>query len=151
MSMPSPRQATRDINIEAAAIPVTVDQRISIAYYFCIADNLLRQANIYREEKNLLDLYIILLRYSSLLCETIPKHRDYHAFKLREKEFLKKSPHNSDKLMNVVNELEALKPGVQQQIAELNRGVAEEPNGQNGTYVATSRMDHLTQSSCLTQ
>ena len=72
------------------------------------------QANIYRNERNFLDLYVILLRYSrwaghsvtfiltvghlywcyswhligcSLLCETIPKHRDYHAFKLREKAF----------------------------------------------------------------
>ncbi|KAF0900784.1 hypothetical protein E2562_035245 [Oryza meyeriana var. granulata] len=151
MSMSSPRQAMGDINIESMARPVAVDHRISIAYYFRIADNLLRQANIYREEKNLVDLYIILLRYSSLLCETIPKHRDYHAFKLREKEFLKKGPHNSDKLLNVVNELEALKPVVQQQIAELNRGVTEEPNGRSGISVATSRMDHLTQSSCLAQ
>uniref|UniRef100_J3L087 MPN domain-containing protein n=1 Tax=Oryza brachyantha TaxID=4533 RepID=J3L087_ORYBR len=115
--------ATRDINIEATAIPVAVDHRISIAYYYRIADNLVRQANIYREEKNLLDLYIILLRYSSV---------------------------ETHECCYFVNELEALKPVVQQQIAELNRGVAEEPNGQNGTYVVTSRMDHLTQSSCLT-
>jgi STAM-binding protein len=33
-----------------------------------------------------------------LLCETIPKHRDYNAFKSREKEFLKKGPHNSNVL-----------------------------------------------------
>ncbi|XP_052168748.1 AMSH-like ubiquitin thioesterase 3 [Oryza glaberrima] len=151
MSMPSSRQAMGEINIEAMARPVSVDHRISIAYYFRIADNLLRQANIYREEKNLVDLYIILLRYSSLLCETIPKHRDYHAFKLREKEFLKKGPHNSDKLLNVVNELETLKPVVLRQIADLNRGVTQEPNSQSGTSAAISQMDHLTQSSCFTQ
>ncbi|KAL5223212.1 hypothetical protein ABZP36_027925 [Zizania latifolia] len=154
VAMPSRRQSRRDINIEAKARPVAVDHRISIAYYFRIADNLLRQANIYREEKNLIDLYIILLRYSSLLCETIPKHRDYHAFKSREKQFLKKGPHNSDKLVKVLNELEDLKPVVQQQIAELNRGGAEEPNGQSGTYVASgasSRVDQLTQSSYAAQ
>jgi len=38
------------------------------------------------------------LLIGSLLLETIPKHRDYHAFKAREKEFLKKGPHNSEVL-----------------------------------------------------
>lgn len=119
MAMTSPRRARRDTSIEGLARPVAVDHRISLPYYFRIADNLLRQANIYREEKNLVDLYIILLRYSSLLSETIPKHRDYHAFKSREKEFLKKGPHNSDKLLNVISELESLKPIVKEQIAQL--------------------------------
>jgi STAM-binding protein len=98
MAMASPQQSRRETNIEGMARPVAVDHRIRLPYYFRIADNLLRQANIYREEKNLLDLYIILLRYSSLLSETIPKHRDYHVFKSREKEFVKKGPHNSDVL-----------------------------------------------------
>ncbi|KAL6627904.1 hypothetical protein ACP70R_031630 [Stipagrostis hirtigluma subsp. patula] len=136
-----PRQPRRDVSIEAMARPVAVDHRIGIPYYFRIADNLLRQANVYREEKNLLDLYIILLRYSSLLCETIPKHRDYNSFKSREKEFLKKGPHNSDKLLNVVNELESLKPVVQQQIANLNSGVTEETNGVHGTSPVSSGME----------
>jgi hypothetical protein len=52
------------INIEACARPIAVDNRISLPYYFRIAGSLLRQANIYRNEKNILDLYVILLRYS---------------------------------------------------------------------------------------
>ncbi|KAI4998196.1 hypothetical protein ZWY2020_053538 [Hordeum vulgare] len=154
MAMASPRQAGRHINIEGMARPVAVDHRISLPYYFRIADNLLRQANIYREEKNLIDLYIILLRYSSLLSETIPKHRDYHAFKSREKEFLKKGPHNSDKLLNVISELESLKPIVKQQIAELNRRAAEERNGPHETYAgngASSRTDQLAASPYMMQ
>ncbi|EES03035.1 hypothetical protein BDA96_03G187100 [Sorghum bicolor] len=131
-------------SIESMARPVAVDHRISIHYYFRIADNLLRQANVYREEKNVLDLYIILLRYSSLLLETIPKHRDYHAFKAREKEFLKKGPHNSEKILGVVNELESLKPVVQQQIATCNSRGADEPNGVYGTYAASSGLEHQT-------
>uniref|UniRef100_A0A0D9V1A8 MPN domain-containing protein n=1 Tax=Leersia perrieri TaxID=77586 RepID=A0A0D9V1A8_9ORYZ len=80
MSIASIGQAMGGINVEAMARPVAVDHRISLAYYFRIADNLLRQANIYREEKNLLDLYIILLRYSrygNLPCpkeETLSRH-----------------------------------------------------------------------------
>jgi hypothetical protein len=85
-----------------------------IRHVFILVLRCWSQANIYRNESNLLDLYVILLRYSrwaghsvtfilavgyvywcyswhltgcSLLCETIPKHRDYHAFKLREKAF----------------------------------------------------------------
>ncbi|WVZ78038.1 hypothetical protein U9M48_025813 [Paspalum notatum var. saurae] len=49
-----------------------------------------------------------------LLLEMIPKH-PYNSFKAREKEFLKKGPHNSEKLLDVVNELESLKPVVLQQ------------------------------------
>ncbi|EMS47705.1 AMSH-like ubiquitin thiolesterase 3 [Triticum urartu] len=152
--MASPWRAGRYINIEGMARPVAVDHRISLPYYLRIADNLLRQANIYREEKNLIDLYIILLRYSSLLSETIPKHRDYHAFKSREKEFLKRGPHNSDKLLNVISELESLKPIVKQQIAELNRRAAEERNGPHETYAgngASSRTDQLAASPYMVQ
>ncbi|PWZ09543.1 AMSH-like ubiquitin thioesterase 3 [Zea mays] len=134
----------RDVCIESMARPIAVDHRISIHYYFRIADNLLRQANVYREEKNVLDLYILLLRYSSLLLETIPKHRDYNAFKAREKEFLKKGPHNSEKILGIVNELESLKPVVQQQIATGNSRGADEPNGVYGTYAASSELEHHT-------
>ncbi|TKW14634.1 hypothetical protein SEVIR_5G179300v4 [Setaria viridis] len=141
MATGPPRRARGDVSIESLARPVAVDHRISIQYYFRIADNLLRQADVYREENNLLDLYIILLRYSSLLLETIPKHHDYNAFKAREKEFLKKGPHNSQKLRSVLNELESLKPVVQQQFSNRNCGGAEEPNGVNGTYAASSGME----------
>ncbi|CAL4956487.1 unnamed protein product [Urochloa decumbens] len=128
-----PRRARGDVSIESLSRPVAVDHRISIQHYFRIADNLRRQADVYREENNLLDLYIILLRYSSLLIETIPKHHDYNSFRAREKEFLKKGPHNSQKLRNVVNELESLKPVVHQQFANHNSEGAEEPNGLHGT------------------
>ena len=41
--MARPRQARREISIEGMARPVAVDHRISLPYYFRIADNLLRQ------------------------------------------------------------------------------------------------------------
>ncbi|KAJ1283667.1 hypothetical protein BS78_03G146100 [Paspalum vaginatum] len=143
MASGPPHRARRGVSIESLARPVAVDHRISIHYYFRIADNLLRQANVYRDEKNLLDLYILLLRYTSLLLETIPKHRDYNSFKAREKEFLKKGPHNSEKLLDVVNELESLKPVVQQQqIGNHDSMGAEEPDDVYGTYAASSGMEH---------
>jgi STAM-binding protein len=43
MAMTSPRRARRDTSIEGLARPVAVDHRISVPYYFRIADNLLRQ------------------------------------------------------------------------------------------------------------
>ncbi|CAL4976151.1 unnamed protein product [Urochloa decumbens] len=133
MATGPPRRARGDVSIESLSRPVAVDHRISIQHYFRIADNLRRQADVYREENNLLDLYIILLRYSSLLIETIPKHHDYNSFRAREKEFLKKGPHNSQKLRSVVNELESLKPVVHQQFANRNSEGVEEPNGLHGT------------------
>ncbi|XP_031398395.1 AMSH-like ubiquitin thioesterase 3 [Punica granatum] len=73
------------------------------------------EANVYREERNIVDLYIILLRFSSLVSETIPLHRDYPALHPREKTRYKK------KLLNVLDELEALKPEFQQRVEELNK------------------------------
>jgi hypothetical protein len=43
MATGPPHRARGDVNIESLARPVAVDHRISIQYYFRIADNLLRQ------------------------------------------------------------------------------------------------------------
>ncbi|KAM3330556.1 hypothetical protein ACQJBY_027026 [Aegilops geniculata] len=133
--MGPPQPAKGIISIEACARPIAVDHRISLPYYFRIAGTLLRQAKIYRDEKNILDLYVILLRYTSLLCETIPKHRDYPVFKLREAEFVRNA--NSSTLIDVVNELESLKPVVKRQLVEHNRRGSPEANGLNGTHTAS--------------
>ncbi|KAL2530623.1 AMSH-like ubiquitin thioesterase 3 [Forsythia ovata] len=105
--MRRPANSTQ-INFNVASRKVDVDNRISLRNYYRIADNLLKQANIYKEEKNLTDLYVILLRYSSLVAETIPHHRDYHALCKKERSFAKK------KLSAVLDELESLKPQVRQ-------------------------------------
>ncbi|KAK3160941.1 hypothetical protein QOZ80_1BG0068830 [Eleusine coracana subsp. coracana] len=144
MATGQPPPTRRVLTIEDLARPVDVDNRISIPYYFRIANNLLIQAKAHREEKNLVDLYAILLRYTSLLCETIPKHRDYNAFKSKQKEFLKKGPHNSDNLLSVIKELESLKPIVRQEISNLNSRVdAEEPDGVHGTSASSSMMQSI--------
>ncbi|XP_031497924.1 AMSH-like ubiquitin thioesterase 3 [Nymphaea colorata] len=105
----------RAINVSAQTRRLDIDNRISLRYYYRIADSLLRQADIYREEKNIIDLYVILLRYSSLVSETIPCHRDYKVLLSIEKNTFKK------KLVDAIRELETLKPHVQREIDELNR------------------------------
>ncbi|XP_006644145.1 AMSH-like ubiquitin thioesterase 3 [Oryza brachyantha] len=138
---PPQRDRGGGIDIEACARPIAVDHRIKLPYYFRIADNLLRQAKIYRDEKNLVDLYVILLRYSSLICETIPKHRDYLAFKSREVDFFRLAPHNQSKLVEVLSELESLKPVVQRQIAEHNKaggGAIQSNSSINGTLAVNN-------------
>ncbi|KAF3789784.1 AMSH-like ubiquitin thioesterase 3 [Nymphaea thermarum] len=105
----------RPINVSAQTRRLDIDNRISLRYYYRIADSLLRQADIYREEKNIVDLYVILLRYSSLVSETIPCHRDYKVLLSIEKNTFKK------KLVDAIRELETLKPHVQREIDELNR------------------------------
>ncbi|OVA16823.1 JAB/MPN domain [Macleaya cordata] len=105
----------RPISINAMARKVDVDNRIPLHYYYRIADNLLKQASIYREEKNLIDLYVILLRFSSLVSETIPFHRDYLVMFPKERATKKK------KLLAVITELESLKPDVYRQVDELNK------------------------------
>ncbi|KAK4773159.1 hypothetical protein SAY87_028178 [Trapa incisa] len=75
-------------------------------------------AIVYRHERNIVDLYIILVRFSSLVSETIPLHRDYRALQPKEKTRYRK------KLLNVIDELESLKPEFQRRVEELNRGHA---------------------------
>lgn len=107
------------INVNTIARKVEVDNRIPLRYYYRIADNLLKQADVYRVEKNIVDLYIILLRYSSLVSETIPFHRDYKALSAKEKGYYKK------RLLAVVDELESLKPEFNRRVDELNRAHAQ--------------------------
>ncbi|KAH1241226.1 AMSH-like ubiquitin thioesterase 1 [Glycine max] len=122
------------INIAASAQKVDVDNRISLRFYYRIADNILRQADIFRAEKNIIDLYVMLLRFSSLVSETIPRHRDYRSSPPRQKESLKK------KLLISLNELENLKPVVQQKINELNSKLAYQQNGQ-GKFSSNNSLD----------
>ncbi|KAJ6813253.1 AMSH-like ubiquitin thioesterase 1 isoform X1 [Iris pallida] len=56
----------------------------------------------------------MLLRFSSLITETIPFHRDYNVSLHGERNF------NRKKLLDVLDELEELKPDVQRRTEELN-------------------------------
>ncbi|CAA6671315.1 unnamed protein product [Spirodela intermedia] len=103
------------ICIAASAQRLEVDNRISLRYYYRIAGNLLKQADVYREEKNIIDLYIMLLRFSSLVKETIPQHQDYNTYLPYERNSFRK------KLLNTLTELEELKPKVQFRLEELKR------------------------------
>ncbi|KAI4344814.1 hypothetical protein L6164_012002 [Bauhinia variegata] len=102
------------INVNSIAPKVEVDNRIPLRYYYRIADNLLKQANVYREENNVIDLYIILLRFSSLVSETIPYHRDYQVSLTKERAAYKK------RLLAVLDELESLQPEFKQRVDEMN-------------------------------
>ncbi|KAI4347194.1 hypothetical protein L6164_008028 [Bauhinia variegata] len=117
------RSSSETINIAASAQRLDVDNRISLRFYYRIADNVLKQADIFRAEKNIIDLYVLLLRFSSLVSETIPCHREYKASPQSMKVSLKK------KLLNSLNELEELKPLVQQKINELKSRQAYLKNG----------------------
>lgn len=103
------------LNIAAKTRRVEVDNRLSLRFYYRTAANLLKQASVYRDEHNVIDLYILLVRFSSLVTETIPYHRDYRTTSLRERAEYKK------KLLEVLNELEALKPEVNIQVDRINQ------------------------------
>lgn len=111
------------ISIAASAQKLDVNNRIALKYYYRIADNILKQADIFREEDNIIDLYVMLLRFSSLVSDTIPCHREYRASPQSNKLALKK------KLLSAVSEMEMLKPKVQKKIAELNRRHMDQSNG----------------------
>ncbi|EOY06662.1 Associated molecule with the SH3 domain of STAM 3 isoform 1 [Theobroma cacao] len=133
------------IDVNAMARRVEVDNRIPLRYYYRIADNLLKQASIYRDEKNIVDLYIILLRYSSLVSETIPFHRDYQVLLPKEKAQYRK------RLLAVLDELESSKPEVHRRVEELNKSHAGarllELDGHETTSYGSEKMSPLEWSS----
>ncbi|KAG5041741.1 hypothetical protein JHK82_013839 [Glycine max] len=83
--------SSETINIAASTQKLDVDNRIALRFYYRIADNILKQADIFRAETNIVDLYIMLLRFSSLVSETIPRHRDYRSSPQGKKEALRKA------------------------------------------------------------
>ncbi|KAL7210561.1 hypothetical protein ACSBR1_032007 [Camellia fascicularis] len=113
-----PPPSEKPINVNSMARKIAVDNRLPLRNYYRIADNLLKQASIYREENNVIDLYIILLRYSSLVSETIPFHRDYQVSLPKERAFYKK------KSLAVLDELESLQPKFRHLLNELNKAHA---------------------------
>ncbi|XP_076905449.1 AMSH-like ubiquitin thioesterase 3 [Bidens hawaiensis] len=128
------------LNVNAMTRKIDVDDRIPLRNYYRIADNLLKQANIYREENNIIDLYVILLRYSSLVLDTIKFHRDYNLLCSKERAYCKKQ------LLVVVNELESLKPEFSRQVDRLNkahtRSEKDQPNGQLAAVNNRVSFDH---------
>lgn len=153
------RSSAAPISIAATTSKIDVDNRFPLFKYYRSADNLLKQANIYREEHNIVDLYILLLRFSSLIGETIPEHRDYRTSSVKVKAEYKK------RLLHVLSELEKLKPEAQKELKRLNstagvpvyypdasdqylwppvsqNGGAELSNGQSGQAMVSSGMVH---------
>ncbi|KAI3473925.1 hypothetical protein Pfo_028123 [Paulownia fortunei] len=116
------------INISATTKKIDVDNRISLLFYYRIADNILKQADIFREEKNVVDLYVMLLRFSSLVTETIPCHRDYRSSPQGNKLYLKR------KLITALTELEELKPAVQAKLQELHSKQIYQLNKQQNSW-----------------
>nr|PNR52677.1 hypothetical protein PHYPA_009051 [Physcomitrium patens] len=109
------------LNIAQRTKKVDVDNRLPLKYYYRTADNLLKQARIFRDEGNTIDYYILLLRFSSLVSETIPEHRECRLYSREFVDYRKR-------LIDVVTELERLKPGVQKQVEQYNNSLLK-PRG----------------------
>ncbi|KAJ0962710.1 hypothetical protein J5N97_027832 [Dioscorea zingiberensis] len=107
------------INIADASKKIKVDNKISLSHYDKLSDNLIKEDDIYRQEKNIINLYIVLLRFTSLITETIPYHQDYKCSLQKEKLATRK------KVVSVLQELESLKPKVQLLVLELRRSSSQ--------------------------
>ncbi|XP_074573192.1 AMSH-like ubiquitin thioesterase 2 isoform X2 [Curcuma longa] len=80
----------------------SVDDRFPVSFYFRIADQLLKQADVYRKEGNLDCLHLTLNRYVRLVSQVIPQHRNYSKHsskeKLRHTKILQESSKEVEKL-----------------------------------------------------
>ncbi|KAG6502521.1 hypothetical protein ZIOFF_034805 [Zingiber officinale] len=90
----------RDL-LDATMVP-SVDDRFPVSFYFRIADQLLKQADVYRKEGNLDCLHLTLNRYVRLVSQVIPQHRNYSKHsskeKLRHTKILQESTKEAEKL-----------------------------------------------------
>ncbi|RZC61416.1 hypothetical protein C5167_023173 [Papaver somniferum] len=128
------RSTSGAISVADSAQKLPVENRISLRFYYRIADNLLRQELalmlcILEEILPFLhDVYPLSESYfgvESLIVDTIPCHKDYQFILQRERQSFGK------RLLNVLSELESLKPEVQLQINELNRKRTIKENGRD--------------------
>ncbi|XP_023519907.1 AMSH-like ubiquitin thioesterase 1 [Cucurbita pepo subsp. pepo] len=122
------RSSSERINIAASTRRLNVDNRFPLRYYYRVADNVLKQADIFRAEKNIIDLYVMLMRFSSLITETIPRHWEYGTSLKSQKNYFRK------KLLNALSELEELKPSVQRKVDEINGKQKYHVNGRGNQH-----------------
>eukprot|EP00271_Cylindrocystis_brebissonii_P021167 TRINITY_DN7423_c0_g1_i1.p1 TRINITY_DN7423_c0_g1~~TRINITY_DN7423_c0_g1_i1.p1 ORF type:complete len:536 (-),score=65.39 TRINITY_DN7423_c0_g1_i1:206-1813(-) len=96
------------VDIVAKTKKKEVDQRLALKFYYRAADMALKQADIYRREGNLIELYVLLVRFISLVVETIPQHKEFNspAYFVEQREFKAKA-------RSILAELEEIKAEVQ--------------------------------------
>lgn len=105
--MPAPRQGGKALSLlehlTAQAPAKPVNSFLGLSKYYVSARLLLQQADSYRKEGNEEQLYVMLLRFASLLLDTIRKHKDHRD---TDPEYVKLRKVLNDKL---IAELEQLK------------------------------------------
>ncbi|KAL4458118.1 hypothetical protein ABPG75_012983 [Micractinium tetrahymenae] len=95
------------LNARAAAGSRGVDNFASIQTYYRRASLLLRQAEVYRRRHNDDELYVMLMRFATLVIETLPKHRLFNAADPNYKQL------KVDLVQQHLPELERLKAGLE--------------------------------------
>ncbi|XP_031494740.1 AMSH-like ubiquitin thioesterase 3 isoform X2 [Nymphaea colorata] len=127
-------------NFLCSVAKVEVDNRLPISYYFRMASHMIKQAKVYRDEHNVVDLYVILLKYSSLVTETISQHQNYRHCSNTEK------MHHKKVLKEFEKELAVLRPLVKQKLDGTNRHntieISKDKSGSGNSCLSHRRKDH---------
>ncbi|KAF3782486.1 AMSH-like ubiquitin thioesterase 3 [Nymphaea thermarum] len=126
-------------NLLCSVSKIEVDNRLPISYYFRMASHMIKQAKVYRDEHNVVDLYVILLKYSSLVTETISQHQNYHHCSNTEK------MHHKKVLKEFEKELAVLRPLVKQKLDGTNRNntieISKDKSGIDHSCLSHRRKD----------
>lgn len=113
---------------------LSVDNRFPLIFYFRIANTTIKQVKIYRDEGSLEDLYQALARYSRLMSEIIPQHRDYATYSSKEK------IHHKKILQEFVEELGKLKPLLERRNTKITDQTASRSKlNDNGSPLTSQR------------
>ncbi|KAK3257718.1 hypothetical protein CYMTET_33207 [Cymbomonas tetramitiformis] len=102
MAESSPKTRTAELSEQAP--PVEIVHTLPLHYYFRAAEQTFQQASIFRTENDYENLYILLLRYTSLVLETLPQHSEF-----KDAKYAKLKNEHKKKLMRALSELEDLR------------------------------------------
>mmetsp|Transcript_58516 Transcript_58516/g.186461 ORF Transcript_58516/g.186461 Transcript_58516/m.186461 type:complete len:457 (+) Transcript_58516:184-1554(+) len=94
------------LQLQGAVQTINVNNVLGLRYYYRSCETLLKQCNVFRSEGDKQNLFVGLMRFSSLLVETIPRHNQFNKKTDAHYKLLYKA------LLESLEELEGLKKDI---------------------------------------
>ena len=108
----SPPRTTAEISAAVKAKQRPVHHLTDLDVYFKTAEFVGLEAAVYREEENWQELFRVLLAYTSLVVETIRKHKDWTTDASRDRRRAETCGAYEAEVVKCMEEMESLKPRI---------------------------------------
>ena len=137
-------RTTAEISAAVKAKQRPVHHLTDLEVYFKTAEFVGLEAAVYREEENWQELFRVLLAYTSLVVETIRKHKDWTTDATKDRRRAETCKAYEAEVVNCMEEMESLKPRINaeakafRQTAPPERPAVRPPPVQNDGQTATT-------------